>query len=162
MDTTELEDAYERFHAAASAGGFEDPVGSWPASLVVAHVAANDDLIAAHIEAALAAEEPRYDNRPALDERRLRRIVEDVEGWDGLVELARHRAARVVRLAGDVDGALAGRPFLVFILDGDVVQVDGPVPIPRLIAAQSRVHIPAHTEELERLASALVTASGRA
>jgi len=158
METTELEGAYERFFAAASADRFDEPAGTWPAARVIAHVAANDALLARHIASALAGETPRYDNRPALDEGRLDDIVEATGTWDRLIALGRARSRRVLELAGEVSGELAGRAFHVFILDGDVVQVDEPVPIPGLLAAQARVHVPAHAEELERLEAVPVTA----
>jgi hypothetical protein len=158
METAILEAAYHRFLAMASGPPmrFAEPSGSWPATLVVAHVAANDDLLAAHIETALAGGDPRYDNRPATDERRLRSLIEEAGDWEGLVAGARAGSARVLELARAVKGELAGRPFHVFILDGDTVQVDEPLPIPALLAAQARVHVPAHTAELERMAARAV------
>jgi hypothetical protein len=38
--------------------------------------------------------------------------------------------------------------------DGDIVQVDGPVPLAGPLGAQVRVHLPLHTAQIEALAGA--------
>jgi hypothetical protein len=151
MDVTRLEAAYAGFLEAAASGPFREPEGSWPAELVVAHVSANDRLIAAHISEVLAGEEPAYDNRPATREDLLRSIVLRAGGFEGLLRESRHTSGRVLSLASQVGSELLAARFRVYILDGETVQVDEAVPIPALVAVQVRVHLPAHTEELLRL-----------
>jgi hypothetical protein len=46
MTSDDLEAAYAPFIATLLAGGFRDPADGWPAELIAAHVAANNDLIA--------------------------------------------------------------------------------------------------------------------
>ena len=44
--------------------------------------------------------------------------------------------------------------FQTNITDGDIVQVDGPVPLAGLLGAQVRVHLPLHTAQIEALVGA--------
>jgi hypothetical protein len=154
MDTIELEQAYRDFIDLAAREGFDGlPAadGGWNAELVVAHVVANDRLIAAHLAEAIAGREAEYDNHPANREHYLRSIIRAAGDWDALVDAARRSSAEVLSLAWQLEGPAAGRPLHTFILDGDVVRVDEPVPPAGLLAAQWRVHLPAHTAQLQAL-----------
>ena len=65
MDASDLRSAYERFLETANAYAVceeSDPAG-WTVATVVAHIAANDRLIAAHLRRAMAGEPTAYDNR---------------------------------------------------------------------------------------------------
>ena len=129
------------------------PDGGWQAEVVVAHVTANDRLIAAHIAEALAGGSPSYDNRPATRERYLGAIIAAARDWNGLIESARRSSREVLDLATAL-GEEGRVPHPTLILDGDTVQVDEPVPILALLAAQARVHLPAHAAQLEWLRTA--------
>jgi hypothetical protein len=154
MNTIELEQAYGAFLELAARGGFDGrraADGGWNAELVVAHVVANDRLIAAHLAEAIAGREARYDNHPANREHYLRSIIRAAGDWDALVDAAGRSSAEVLSLVWRLDGPAAGRPLHTFILDGEVVRVDEPVPPAALLAAQWRVHLPAHSAQLAAL-----------
>jgi hypothetical protein len=57
-------------------------------------------------------------------------------------------------LTAKLDDRHATLAFRTTILDGDVVQVYGPVPLVGLLGAQARVLLPAHTAQIEALAGA--------
>ncbi len=80
MDRITLESAYEPFVAALREGGFEAPEQGWPAELVAAHVARNNELIAEAAEAIAAGQQPTYDNRAAVDDAELRAFADAVGG----------------------------------------------------------------------------------
>lgn len=68
MDTTELRKAYDELLTEVAAGGFGDPrPGQWRAEQVVAHVAANDEVLASTTEAVLAGTAGRHYNHDAID-----------------------------------------------------------------------------------------------
>ena len=72
MDLGTLESAYEALVATLREGGFEEPAEGWPAELVAAHLARNNELISEVAERIVAGEEPRCDNRTAVDDAELR------------------------------------------------------------------------------------------
>jgi hypothetical protein len=158
MDTSSLRQAYESFLETAAVGDFGPPAhdGDWTADLVVAHVIANDRLISAHLAEALAGREPRYDNRPVNRLPYLRAIVDAARDWIGLVESARRTSAEVLTLAGMLEGPALTRPMHTRIEDGGELRVDEPVPLAGFLAAQTRRHLPSHTEQLGALARQVV------
>ena len=150
-DVSDLLSVYERFLDVAKEGRFDPPPGGeWQAEVVIAHVIANDRLLAAHIAEAMAGGSPSYDNRPATRERYLRSIIEASRDRGGLIEAARRSSREVLDLAAALsrDGS---RAYPTFIIDGDTVQVDQPLTLAALLSAQVRVHLPLHTAQLEAL-----------
>ena len=59
---------YAPFVASLLAGDFGPPAdGEWPAELVAAHIARNNDLIAAAAEQVAAGQEVSYDNESGVE-----------------------------------------------------------------------------------------------
>lgn len=138
MDSTELRAAYAAFLAEAAAGGFgPPPPGEWTDAEIVAHIARNDELLAATTEQVLAGEPASFDNRPAL--RELDRSDVAATG------------ARLCDLVDRLTDAQAATVVPVFIQDGDRIAVDQPMPWGALLRAQSGFHLPAHAEQLRAL-----------
>ena len=71
-----------------------------------------------------------------------------------LIDDARRSSSDVVGLAEQMSEDVAALAFQTNIMDGDIVQVDGPVPLAGLLGAQVRVHLPLHTAQIEALAGA--------
>ena len=122
--------------------------------MVVAHVAMNDRLIAAHLRRAMAGEPTAYDDRTVYRASELQPIVDADPDVRSLVDDARRSSSDVLELAAQMSEGVAALAFQTNIMDGDVVQVDGPVPLAGLLRAQLRVHLPLHTAQIEALAGA--------
>ncbi len=72
MTSGSIETASAPFVASLRAGGFRQPDdGGWPAELIAAHVASNNDLIAETAEQVAAGADVRYDNAPTVGEAEL-------------------------------------------------------------------------------------------
>ncbi len=156
MDTSDLRAAYDRFLQAASSSADCDAVDAagWTVVMVVAHVATNDRLIAAHLRRAMAGEPSAYDNRGVYRASDLQPIVDADPDVRSQIEGARRSSADVIALAEQMDEDAAAQAFQTSIQDGDIVQVDGPMPLAGLLGAQVRVHLPLHTAQIEALAGA--------
>lgn len=122
--------------------------------MVVAHVAMNDRLIAAHLRRAMAGEATAYDNRSVYRASELQPILDADPDVRSQIDLARRSSSDVLDLAERMDEDVAALTFQTNILDGDLVLVDGPVPLAGLLGAQVRVHLPLHTAQIERFADA--------
>jgi mycothiol maleylpyruvate isomerase-like protein len=156
METSELRAAYDRFlRTALSSADCEaaDDAG-WTVAMVVAHVAANDRLIAAHLRRAMAGEPTAYDNRTVYRASELQPLVDADSDVRSQIDDARRSSSDVLALAGQMDEGVAALVFQTNIMDGDIVQLDGPVPLAGLLGAQVRVHLPLHTAQIEALAAA--------
>jgi len=156
MDASDLRSAYERFLETANAYAVceeSDPAG-WTVATVVAHIAANDRLIAAHLRRAMAGEPTAYDNRSVYRAAELQPMLDGQPDVRWHIEDARGSSTQVLGLAEVLSEDVAALAFQTNIMDGDIVQVDGPVPLAGLLGAQVRVHLPLHTSQIERLAGA--------
>ena len=80
MEPDAIESAYVPFVVMLREGGFSEPEQGWPAELVAAHVASNNDLIAGVAEQIAAGEAPTYDNSEAVDDETLRNLAAEVGG----------------------------------------------------------------------------------
>jgi hypothetical protein len=110
METDKLRQAYQDLFAEAAAGGFgSPPAGEWTVEQVLAHVAANDQLLAETTEAVLAGDPKAYYNHDAIDRARLDVLVAEHGDLAGLVELACGTSAALFALA-DRLGGRATRP----------------------------------------------------
>jgi uncharacterized protein len=142
---------YAPFRASLLAGGFDPPpAGEWPAELVAAHVARNNDLIAATAEAVAAGEPVSYDNQISVDEEALTAYVEEVGGLTGLATEIERSATRQAA-AYDSLGALSDSPMHVTIRDGGEIVHDGPIPIGAFIEGNAGFHLAAHHQQLDAL-----------
>jgi hypothetical protein len=154
MDTSRLREAYEALFAEAAAGGFgPPPPGEWTAEQVVAHVAANDRLLAQATEAVLAGDPKAYYNHEAIDVARLDALVAEHGDLTRLVELARGTSATLFSLAERL-GDREGTPVHTYIRDGDRVMVDQPVPWGQVLELNASGHLPVHIQQLRSLRGA--------
>ena len=156
MDTADLRAAYDRFLGTALSSADCDAANAagWTVAMVVAHVATNDRLIAAHLRRAMAGEPTAYDNRTVYRASELQPIVDADPDVRSLIDDARRSSSDVLELAGQMSEDVAALAFQTSIMDGDIVQVDGPVPLAGLLGAQVHVHLPLHTAQIEALAGA--------
>jgi uncharacterized protein len=159
MAPESLTAAYAPFVASLRAGGFRDPEdGGWPAEVVAAHVARNNDLIAATAELVAEGAEVSYDNAGTVGEVELAAYAASVGGLHGLAAEIERSAARL-EAARDALGAKAGTPVHVIIRDGGVVVRDGPIPIGAFIDGNATFHLRAHREQLRALEPAWAPAA---
>jgi hypothetical protein len=153
MDTSELEAAYRSFLDVARAGGFKPPSDrkEWSAELVLAHVAANDRLLAAATAAVLDGEPASYDNSAANSEAYLEAVARAAGDWDGLVAEVRRCGLELVLLARRLDEQQATTAVATRIVDGGEVRVDAPMPWSGVLVTQAQVHLPDHQAQLAGL-----------
>jgi len=151
MDLGTLESAYEPFLATLREGGFQAPAEGWPAELVAAHVARNNELIAEVAEKIVAGEQPTYDNRTAVDDAELRAFSDAVGGIAGLAEAVEASARRQARAWSALADNTAGYMLPVVIVDGGRVMRDDPVPIRSFIEGNASFHLDMHLEQLRAL-----------
>jgi hypothetical protein len=152
VQTEQLDAAYQAFVAEATADGFgPPPPDEWTARQVVAHIALNDDLLAAAAGLVLAGEPGRFDNSNAADWAKVSAFADEHGSLAGGVEAVRASGARVCAIAGRLTDEQAATSIDVFILDGADVAVDEPLPIGRLLAIQASFHLPAHADQLRAL-----------
>jgi hypothetical protein len=156
MDTADLRAAYDRFLASAmsSANCVAADDAGWTVAMVVAHVATNDRLIAAHLRRAMAGEPTAYDNRSVYRASELQPILDAAPDVRSQIDDVRRTSSDVVGLAEQMSEDVAALAFQTNIMDGEIVQVDGPVPLAGLLGAQVRVHLPLHAAQIEALAGA--------
>lgn len=143
--------AYAPFVASLLAGGFSDPAGDgWTAELVAAHVAKNNDLIAATAELVAEGAEVSYDNAGTIDEVELAAYAVSVGGLAGLAGEVERSAARL-EAARDALGDKAGTPVHVIIRDGGDIVQDGPIPIGAFIEGNASFYLRLHHDQLKAL-----------
>jgi uncharacterized protein len=154
----QLAAAYAPFRATLLAGGFDTPrPGEWSAELIAAHIARNNDLIAAAAEAVVAGETVSYDNASSVDEAELTRYVEEVGGLTGIIWEVERSAARQAEAYAAL-AQLAEVAVPVRIHDGGEIARDGPIPIGAFIEGNASFHLAAHHEQLSALRPAWIGA----
>jgi hypothetical protein len=151
MDGAEIQGAYRVFADTLWAGGFSQPDTGWDASLIAAHVAANNDSIASVAEQIAAARHPSYDNAELIDDERLREIASAAGGLDGLAGLIETSAARLAHAWELLGPELGQIEVPVKIADGGQVVRDGPIPIRAFIEGNATFHLELHLDQLRAL-----------
>jgi hypothetical protein len=153
MDTTALESAYRALLELAGAGGFRPPADAsgWTAEQHMAHVVANDRLLAATTADVLAGRTTTYDNSPATDPAYLHAIGRAAGGHEQLVATLRQCGLELVLLARQLDEARAVTPVPTRIVDGEAVRVDAPLPWVATLKTHAEVHLPDHLAALRQL-----------
>ena len=151
MKPQEIEAAHEPFVAALRTGGFDPPEAGWPAELVAAHVAANNELIAVVAEELKAGEIATYDNSSAIDEELLRELVERAEDLEGLAGAVEQSASRLAAAFARLGPAERERPIEIVIRDGGEVVREGAVSIGKFIEGNATFHLDAHHAQLQAL-----------
>jgi len=128
-----------------------EPESGWNASLVAAHVAANNEEIAVVAEAIAAGARPSHDNAEVIDEVRLGEVVAATGDLDRLADLIQTSAERLGR-AWELLGPAAGATEVpAKITDGDQVVREGPIPIRTFIEGNATGHLQLHLEQLRAL-----------
>jgi len=151
MSARSLDAVYAPFVASLLGGGFgPPPAGEWSAELVAAHVARNNDLIAAVAERVAAGEGARYDNAPGVDEARLAGDVAEAGGLAGMAGEVERSAARLERAREALGERAATKVHVVIADHGQVVQ-DGPLGVGELIEGNVTFHLDMHLEQLKSL-----------
>jgi hypothetical protein len=151
MDTTSLRQGYAELIAEARRGGFGPPrEGEWTAEQIIAHVAANDELLAEATESVLNGHRRAYYNHDAVDTARLAEIVAAHGSLEALTDWLEKTSSRLIELAARVDEKM---PTMVHttIRDGNITRVDQPWPWPRAFKVQAGHHLPAHLAQLRAL-----------
>ncbi len=144
ISSRRLAEAYTAFFAEASRPGFGDPPpGEWTAEQVVAHIAVNDDLMAAVCRGLIHDAAPRFDNAVPNDRAVLQALVEAAADLPSLVELGRARAETLRLLLARLDESQLATPVPCHLIDGDRVMVDQPLPWGSLaVVTQATYHLP--------------------
>jgi hypothetical protein len=152
MRTDELWTAYQRFIAEAVAGEFGPPPrGEWNAQQLVAHIATNDLLLIEVIEQVLAGVPARLDNSGAASWPKVTAYAEEHGGLAGTIEALRESSTRLCEAVRRLDDERQATEIGVYIVNGEDIAVDQPMPIGQLLAVQASYHLPAHTEQLRAL-----------
>lgn len=151
MDTADLRRAYDVLLDEAENGDFRPPPeGEWTAEQVVAHVAANDELMTEATEAVIAGSPWVCYNHNTIHRPQLDELVADCGGLPGLTRLLRGTSQRLCDLTehlGDKSSALVD----THIRDGWDLRIDEQLPWGRTLDIHGRLHLPAHTEQLRAL-----------
>jgi hypothetical protein len=94
---------------------------------------------------------PSYDNRDDIDDAELLEYARSVGGLDGLTLAVETSAARLASAAAALSDAQLEQLIPVVIVDGDVIVVDGPVPLGAFIEGNADFHIDLHHRQLQAL-----------
>ena len=153
MDIEALRSGYKEFYAEASAGGFgPPPEGEWTAEFIVAHIAANDDLLSTTTSQVLAGGDAQgYYNHDVIDNARLAVLVADRSGdLTSLVAWGREASDRLCALADEL--ADRGDTLVhTHIVDGDTVVADQPLPWAAVLDIHAQRHLRRHIAQLRAL-----------
>jgi uncharacterized protein YciI len=146
-----LDAVHAPFVASLLAGGFgPPPEGEWPAELVAAHVARNNDLIAEVAEQIAGGQEVGYDNAAGVDDAELAGYAASVGGLPGLAREVERSAMRLEK-ARDALGDLGATPVHVIIRDHGEIVRDGPLTIGAFIEGNASFHLDLHHDQLKAL-----------
>jgi hypothetical protein len=148
-----IHDAYEPFVALLREERFSAPGEGWSAELIAAHIAHTNNRIAHVAEQVLVGDSPSYDNRDDIDDAELLEYAQSVGGLDGLTLAVETSAARLASAAAALSDAQLEQLIPVVIVDGDVIVVDGPVPLGAFIEGNADFHIDLHHRQLQALVS---------
>jgi uncharacterized protein YndB with AHSA1/START domain len=154
-----LETAYETFWTAAGAarGTIAPPGGEWDAPRVMAHVATNDESLAAVCRALLFdSEDLLLDNAAATGAGMELLVASCEDDVERLVAIGRRNTADVLLLLRRLTGEQRARPVHAHLVDSGRLAVDAPLPWEQILDIQARRHLPGHTEQLSALVAAEV------
>ncbi|MFG1640894.1 hypothetical protein ACGFMK_11460 [Amycolatopsis sp. NPDC049252] len=149
MDTTALRSAYEKlFEAAATPDLGAAADGGWNADQVLAHVLSVDAAVSAVALGVVSGSRPAFDNRVALDPANLGRIIAGHTGRAHLAEGVRKQAGILCDIADSLDEQAASVLVPAFLMSGDALVLDQPVPLAALIDGLAEDHVPVHTRQI--------------
>lgn len=151
METAQLRRAYDDLLAEIEAGGFQPPpAGALTAEQIVAHLAANDELMSAATEAVLAGTPFAYYDTEAVHRPQLDAMISGVGGLPGLAALLRATSQKLCALVDRLGLAAETSVETRLREDFDLI-VDEPLPWGRVIDLHLRVHLPKHLAQLRGL-----------
>ncbi|MEU9504851.1 hypothetical protein AB0D32_01030 [Micromonospora sp. NPDC048170] len=151
MDSGTLREAYEEVLAEVDAGGFgAPPAGQFSAEQIVAHLAANDELMTEATEAVIAGSPYAYYDLENIHRPQVDALVAECGGLDGLATLLRATSQKLCALT-DRLGPAAQTPVETHLREGFDLVVDEPLPWGRTLDLHARVHLPKHLAQLRLL-----------
>ncbi|NES30743.1 hypothetical protein GCE86_30775 [Micromonospora terminaliae] len=151
MDAAALRRAYEEVLVEVDTGGFGPPPdGELSAEQIVAHLAANDELMSEATEAVLVGSPFAYYDLETIHRPQLDALVSECGGLDGLAVLLRATSQKLCALA-DRLGPAAETPVDTVLREGFDLDVDESLPWGRALDLHTRVHLPMHLAQLRAL-----------
>ncbi|KAB1900224.1 hypothetical protein F8279_29730 [Micromonospora sp. AMSO1212t] len=151
VDVAALRQAYDELLAEIDAGGFgPPPEGQLSAEQIVAHLAANDELMSEATEAVLAGSPFAYYDLDTIHRPQLDALVSECGGLDGLAALFRATSQKLCALAERL-GPAAETPVETVLREGFDLDVDDSLPWGRALDLHIRVHLPLHLTQLRAL-----------
>lgn len=152
MNTTALRSAYEKFFEMAEAPDLGEAAGGgWNADQVLAHVLSVDAATATVALGVVSGARPTFDNRICLDGWNLDRIIAGHDGRAGLIGRLRAQAAVLCDIADRLGDDEASVLVPAFLMSGNELLLDQPVPLADLINGLAGNHLPVHTQQLADL-----------
>ncbi|MEU7994005.1 hypothetical protein AB0B83_01510 [Micromonospora sp. NPDC049060] len=152
MDSGALRGAYAEVLAEVDAGGFgPPPAGQLSAEQIVAHLAANDELMTEATEAVLAGAPFAYYDLETIHRPQVDALVAECGGLDGLATLLRATSQKLCALTDRLGPAAAQTPVETHLREGFDLVVDEPLPWARTLDLHTRVHLPKHLAQLRML-----------
>jgi hypothetical protein len=151
METADLRRAYEVLLAEVEAGGFGPPPdGELSAEQVVAHLAANDELLTQATEAVIAGSPWAYYSLEEIHRPQLDALISQYGGLDGLTTRLRATSRRLCDLTERL-GIRAETPVETHLREGFDLAIDESLPWSRTLDIHGRVHLPVHIDQLRAL-----------
>ncbi|WP_434743001.1 hypothetical protein [Micromonospora sp. SH-82] len=156
MESGPLRQVYAEVLDEIDAGGFGLPAdGDLTAEQIVAHLAANDELMIEATEAVLAGSTFAYYDLESIHRPQLDAMVSEYGGLSGLTELFRSTSGKLCDLVERL-GPAEQTPVETHLREGFALVVDEVLPWERTLDLHQRVHLPAHLEQLRALRAAPV------
>lgn len=137
--------------AEVEAGGFAaPPAGQLSAEQIVAHLAANDELMTEATEAVIAGSPFAYYDLETIHRPQVDALVVECGGLAGLATLLRATSQKLCALTERL-GAAAQTPVETHLREGFDLVVDESLPWGRTLDLHARVHLPKHLAQLRML-----------
>lgn len=151
MEVDRLRRVYADLLAEVDAGGFgPPPQGQLSAEQIVAHLAANDELMVEATEAVLAGAPFAYYDLETIHRPQVDALVAECGGLDALATLLRATSQKLCALIERL-GPAAQTPVDTHLREGYDLNVDEPLPWGRTLDLHTRVHLPKHLAQLRML-----------
>ncbi|SCG40545.1 hypothetical protein [Micromonospora inositola] len=151
MESGGLRRVYDEVLEEVDAGGFGAPAeGELSAEQIVAHLAANDELLSEATEAVLAGSPFAYYDLETIHRPQLDALVSECGGLDGVGSLLRATSQKLCVLVERL-GPAADTPVETHLREGFDLIVDQHLPWGRTLDLHTRVHLPMHLAQLRVL-----------